>query len=796
MAVNKYTIEFKDAKERTVLVEITNSSIVSGTTKELQAAASPLTISEDSDLDPMKPLRSSVARITVVCGYEDLIPVQDDLQWAVKVKLSGTVVWQGWLRTDLPDASLSSVPGEILYVADDIIGSLAARNKTLFNERTALKNLIEITYDFIDNSIPVTDYGQAPWTTMNNLSVQGNNWKEYVENDEGIQEVKTDKAGVVEEDIAAFLGVCARSWKNHYFLGSIFGTKFYESSVERIYDIIDGSAFTWTGFHTVKGENGIGLISLESGGRIVESKSMPSISNGKFVVKSIGYMHPQTSHVSYGLNCYQRLLAPAANSGISFVEKTNTEGTPLNILGQLGCHIADIDVWNEDGGEIPTNFSFTRCCLFVGKGLNGNGNEPSLPSYTATSTIEDEAINTARSQMMNALLQSTPLLTIHNEVIDTKDGGFTLKIDRREMTIEKVVVANFNHRELQEIGGTSSPMGVLFTLRYGEYYWTGLENWSNQSTPILLFYGNGTPHSGQVNHMKTIDDLFNGEGMSMPTPGIMSGDVELRIYGIYNVTDTQDIVGSQIVYTATWAAEDIVNLEIKLAYNQPLNLLDIQQEEKFKCSQNTAGFPEGNEKSVELSVCSDADIVQNWGWVYNGNNIVKTLHWPKLRQYWKPERFVLKRNTLALSRNRQYATMNIECEYDDLPFRRVSFLGRTWYPLACKMDMQTCHSELLMFDITDIMAELPAVGTDEGSVGGSVVIVVSPAGHIVSLTLSEELDEDVEIEWSTAEHSGSFTIPAGEEEDSFDAGETIHEYRDLSIRASAESYTFDVQWEY
>lgn len=788
--MKRYTIAFQDKSERMVEINIEDTATL-GQYTDLIGAESPLEISEDDDHDPLLPVRASVARIRVVCDYADVIQIQNDLQWAVSIQREGVVIWNGFLRTDMPDADLAAIPGEVFYIADDLLGCLKSIRKTLPRSRKTFQTLLERTYDFMDNSIPVLDRSGKPWETLQTLSVEPWNWMEQEENGDGIEEDEPDKANVVEQDIVQFLGVCARYWNNRFYLGSLFGTKFYEGEEEQTYDPIDGSTLEWTGFHSMKSVQGMGFVSVESAGKEIEDESVPSFKGNDFTVESYGYLPPQTDYVTAGNNAYFRSLLPIENSGVWL--KRFTQATEAgNILGKLGAHILDLDFWETQQTDLKkANFTFSRSLLFVGVGLGKDGTEyPITPDFTYSSSYSPDAVAGAFNLLCEGVTE--PVAIFKSPSVLAKDGGFTLKIEYSGISYSVTTYGGNQYRSINSVASPSeSYQTVLFTLRFGDKYWGGTM-WVD--TPVYGMY-----RSTSVNPFlyvrKDITYEFGGEGMALPVDGVMSGDVELCIYGCFDIVTTEDTSGGQLTYTTTISPEPVYNIsKLELQYHAPLSVLDIQNRDSYRCSQRTSGFPVDNAKDVSLSLCSEGPINDNWGWVYSGSNILKNLFWPKLRQEMKPEQLVLRKNVLALSRIRNYATLSVKCEYDDLPFRRVSFLNRTWYPLAVSTNMRMNISEVLMMDITDIMASLPSVGTDEESTGGDTPVVATAAYQIVTLTFSQALSVPATIRWSTSSSNGTATLVTGQTTVSFDAGETIADERDISIAIEATGYTFNITW--
>ena len=101
-------------------------------------------------------------------------------------------------------------------------------------------------------------------------------------------------------------------------------------------------------------------------------------------------------------------------------------------------------------------------------------------------------------------------------------------------------------------------------------------------------------------------------------------------------------------------------------------------------------------------------------------------------------------------------------------------------------------AKIFNVDITDIMSELPEVGTDEESTGGEYDIYVEIVGQYVSLTMETALNVDVTVQWSTDSHSGTVVIPRGTLDAEFDAGGQIHDEREIGFAASTpEGDTFN-----
>lgn len=786
MDIKQYNIIFRDRMERTVTIEISNTDIQTGEHKQLQAAASPLTISEDDDHDPMKPVRSTVAQIRVQCTHSELIRVTHNLQWRVSITRQGQAVWAGYLRTQMPDADYSPITSEVYYTADDIMGAWQYQRREMSGFANYLASILPATFTLMDNSMPIITRGMLPHSTLETLTANSQNWLNTEEDDEGMVQTVQPTAMDVASDIIEWLGMTARYYMGKLYLGTLFGTKFYDGSTPMELTPLDGSAFTWTGFHGIKVEQGKGHIRISAGGRQIEDASIPDIVGQDFSATSARYLPPQvtTDYDADAHNCFVRELTPNVNSGIELY--VGIGGSPVNVFGRRGVHALDLDVWGDD--RTKRNYSFSRGLLVVGVGLNGDNTTDPMPTYVVSDyTSLEDVYARSRVQMMAGLTQ--PLVTITSKApIFAKDGGFTLKIMRRDMTIETATSAGLTYRRPTELGSDGDMSGtgvyVICSLRHANRYWNGL-SWTD--TPSKFLYMDGSTR------VKTLDLMFTGGTAAMPVSGMYGGTVTFRIYGIYYNRQEQIDDGGRITYISRWFPEELTLLSgLDLAYQKALNLLDTGLPAAIVLNEATTGMPDEDEKSVTLHLTSKGSIKDNWGMVYNGNNVIETLHWPKLREDWAPERFVLRRNVLALSRLRSYATLSIECEYADLPFRRIQMDGRTWYPLAISTDMQACTSKLLMLDITDIMAELPEVGTDEESTGGEYNIYVEIVGQYVSLTMETALNVDVTVQWSTDSHSGTVIIPRGTLDAEFDAGGQIHDGREIGFAASTpEGDTFN-----
>lgn len=776
MAIRQYNITFKDQKERTVAITIVNPNTL-GSTYTLIPADNPLTISEDDDHNPMKPIRSTVAQIRVACTHEELIPISNSLQWQVTIKRDSATIWMGYLRAEMPDADFSPISDEIYYTADDMLGVMKAQRKSLTGTKTIMGLLLAKNYGWIDNSMPIVSRGMLPSSTLQRLSVQSINWIEQEENSEGNLASVQPATDIVEQDILQWLGMTARYYMGSYYLGTIFGTLFYHQSQKTDIPVIDGAGMEWTGMHSIKMEQGVGHVRVEAVGKVVENVDAPSISDKIFDVVNIGWMAPQTTQGQR--NCYFRQLQARQNGGIE-VHAYNT-GNPGNVLGKKGAHILDIDAWEAQVGEDKRNFNFSRVICLVGVGLNKNGTSDSMPEFMASDTTSStDVYNRAMAAMMAGLTQ--PVVGIkYRAPINVKDGGFTLKIEAKSMSLDTIQLAGNSYRQLYGMGGSNDIANMTIfavcSLRFGALYWTG-GTWSSSSSSKFR-YSLGILE-------KTLNMMFDGETAAMPIDGLRSGEVELIIYGVYDIYQSQEETpGGEIVYKCEIKPEPITMIpSVELKYNAPLDLMEPYRDDSIVLNQYTEGLPEDSSEDVSLHLCSRGNVPNNWGFVYDNNDVVSTLHWPKLREDWAPERLLLKKYELAMSRMRSYATLSIECEYTDMPFRRVSLGGRMWYPLAITTDMQTCRSKVLLMDITDIMAELPAIGTDEESSGGEYTVVVTASGDYITLTLAETLAVNVNIVWSTDTESGTATITAGQTSTTFDCGMPVQDERDIGFSAS------------
>jgi hypothetical protein len=375
------------------------------------------------------------------------------------------------------------------------------------------------------------------------------------------------------------------------------------------------------------------------------------------------------------------------------------------------------------------------------------------------------------------------------------DGGLTLDVVAK--IVQYTMVGTTGNRRRQVTGfADTAHYGGVFKLQFGNKYWNGT-SW--QTTACYFI----EDHDSILK--KSLDMNFQGEGMAMPIAGTMTGEITLGFYGAYTFTTGSDYdpQGGFTEYWAEWgpmfdysptAVSWLKFEKFELTYNPPFDILDVDKDEERKLSSRTLQFPEDNADNVDLALCSDGNIIQNWGFVYKSNgDIITTLHWPKLRESLIPERLVLKKHTLALSQLRSFATLTMECEYEDFPLLRVKLDGRTWFPLSIKTEWRDCKSEVMMLDITGIMAALPAVGTDEETTGYTRVIYINNTNDSTTLTLSAAIDEEITIQWSAYGNSGTDYIAAGSTSVTLNTGGQIQEERDwdsLSINTPSGNYTF------
>ena len=689
--VKTLLVEFRDLKERLVQVSLEDQSVAFGYKGNLTPAAEPLTITEDDDHDPMLPIRSTVARIRVVSAYSDIIPVKNDLQWGVTIRRAGRVLWRGFLRTDIPTGNLGPTPSEVYYIADDVIGSLKAQRNELPEGKASLWNLLgfDASDPKFDDSLPTSTNGGHPSLTLRSLYVTPYNWMKEEDDVDGNPVDVPETADVVTGDILQFLGVCVRYWRDRLYVGGPFASGYWPNVLNKVaLPLIDGSTLRWTGFHNVFQDQGYGQLRLEASGRAIESQEAPELADQLFDVLAIGYLPPQTlPATANGYNCYYRYLKPRADSGIEVFLPVGP--AVVNFLCQMGGHIVDMDIWNDmEHLEDKANFNFQRFLILVGNdylpdGAYGN----KLPDFLVRGTTKDEAYATAIAQMKAYDMQ--PFYTVRIPQVTVNGGGFTLTLDVKTCTVGRYTEGGSYYRRIDSIDGAleTAYSECLYSLRFGDKWWNGGE-WQSEETRAF----------GLTSFMHTFVDGFQGTGLSFPVEGLMSGDVELNIFGFWRDVDTSTFpVVDFIPRSITLCAK------VELRYNPPLDLYEVAKEDAYTIAGNAPDFPAENKKEVQLNLCSAGNVKDNWGWVFYGlTNKLETLYDPRSGEPTKPEVIVFERQRTMLCRARNYVTLSVEADYEDLPFSRISFLGRTWYPLAVKANLRKCSSELLLLDITGL----------------------------------------------------------------------------------------------
>lgn len=770
-------------------MEIVISNGETGDTKVLTPASSPLTTSEDNDSNPLLPIRATVAQIRVRCTHAEIIPIANNLQWSVTIKRDNALMWSGYLRAELPDMDFSTIPDEITYTADDVLGIMQYRQASTGSTRQTFAKLMSQQYKLIDNSMPVTAKGASATATLSALKAEAYNWKQEVNDRYGNTIVDDDMQDVVESDILQFLGMTARYYQGRVYLGSLFGSRYYDNGTLVIPELIDGSLFQWMGYHTVTWEQGMGNLTLTAVGRKIESKGLPGLSDENFDVESIGWAAPQTAHATApgAYNCFMRVLKPV----LGWVLDRSLD----NVWDSMGGYVADYDIWTTQSPDNKTNYSFMRRLFFSGSQMNKNGMLDEMPTFRITDRTSSSDVKARVDAAFYAWLdKQTPYIVCMSDgVILTNGGGFTLKVTPKVVKSTKTGETwETRHRRVtgfEDLG--NRVFGGIYRLQYGNRYWNGTE-W--QTTKCYFIDGHDEIKT------KTLSMGFEGEGMAMPVDGVQSGIVKLSFYGAYAESQGGNDDPGFSEYWASWYPTNYNTSpgfnwymfeDFELVYHPPLDLLAVNKEDKRSLSYRTEKFPDTSSSSIELHLCSEGNINNNWGWVYlsNGKKL-KILHWPKAREDMMPEQMVLRRHALALGRMNRMATVTIDCEIADLPFQRISLDGRTWYPLCLNTNWQECSSELTLLDITDIMAQLPSVGDDEESTGYTRVLDIAGGA---TFRLSAPIDEDLTIVWACYGKSGTSVIPAGGTSITVDTGGEIQEERDfdtLDISTPSGKYTF------
>lgn len=771
-------------------MEIAISNGQTGDTKVLTPASSPLTTSENDDSNPMLPVRATVAQIRVRCTHADIIPIENNLQWSVTIKRNNTLMWAGYLRAELPDMDFSPIPDEITYTADDMLGIMTYRQASTGSTRQTFAQLMSQQYGLIDNSMPVTAKGASATATLSALLAEAYNWKQEVKDRYGNTVVDDDMQDVVEADILNFLGMTARYYRGRVYLGSLFASRYYDNGTLVIPELIDGSRFRWMGFHTITWEQGMGMLTLTAAGRKIESKELPGLGDENFEVEYLGWAAPQMSHATSpgAYNCFMRVLQP--------VMGWQMERSPGKVWDSLGGYVVDYDIWTTDSQEEKTNFSFTRRLFFSGSRLHMDGTRDVMPTFRIADRTSESDVKTRVDADFYAWLDTqTPyIVCLSDGAIFTNGGGFTLKVTPK---VVNSTLAGQTSARMRRVTGFedlgSRVFGGVYRLQYGGHFWNGTD-W--QTKPCYFIDGENEIKK------KTLSMRFEGDGMAMPVDGVQSGIVKLSFYGAYAYNHG---VNEDQAYTEYWAEWYPTNYNaspgynwymfenFELVYHPPLDLLAVNKEEERSLSYRTEKFPDTSSDSIDLHLCSEGNISNNWGWVYLSNgSILQTLHWPKARADMMPEQMVLRRHALALGRMNRMATVTIDCEIADLPFQRIALDGRTWYPLCMKTNWQECASELTLLDITDIMAQLPAIGDDEEETGYTRVLDISSSNARTTFRLSAPIDEALTIVWACYGMSGTSVIAAGGTSITVNTGGDIQEERDfdtLEISTPSGKYT-------
>ncbi len=233
----RYSIVWKNYDETQCCIEITPFGIDDDSDPiNLTPSANPLATEEDDDDDVMIPVRSTTAKIGVVCTNDAMIKIERDNQWRVTARRGNEIVFRGFLKSEVLDMSYSAEHEEIVYTAiDDLEAAKCWRTDTtpravsligMIREYVEKISCSDGTYINISDAIfriPNDDQGIG----ILSATVNNNAW---ITRERSSNLLTGSTYYDVLEDISRAAGLSWRSYGNSLYLYSPFsasGSRYY-----------------------------------------------------------------------------------------------------------------------------------------------------------------------------------------------------------------------------------------------------------------------------------------------------------------------------------------------------------------------------------------------------------------------------------------------------------------------------------------------------------------------------------------------------------------------------------------
>lgn len=125
--MDKYIIEFSNADGELVSIELTDTAATTSDEYHLTPAEEPLIISQTDSDDPLTPIRTTQAEISVIANYH-IFDIVEGYNMRVIVRVGGNIAWLGWIKPEAYTQDFSDREDEItLNAIDDLERAIEER---------------------------------------------------------------------------------------------------------------------------------------------------------------------------------------------------------------------------------------------------------------------------------------------------------------------------------------------------------------------------------------------------------------------------------------------------------------------------------------------------------------------------------------------------------------------------------------------------------------------------------------------------------------------------------------------
>lgn len=709
---------WKDAQKNECVMEITDLTAEGDEVMVLQPSDVPFVTTGNGDSDPMAPMRGQTGQIGFISDGGIVLMPGNSHQMRVVLRRGGFTAWTGWVKSETYNQGLWSGSTAVTVNVIDDVEALKTWKLDAAGGfgMVTLRELMTECLDHV-NGITGGDALEMEWSVdiypgisfegLFDLQVSRYNFFSRVAESEAHEGMNCHD--VMQEVCKTF------GWTLSQVPGTpnAADTKMLFSYAGAVnYMRVPYASFRrgeWTGaegkspkeidiegmepcgMHQYSLEPGYRKIGVVSKLKLVEN-SLPSLDFSDAEIKWVeGFTEEHRikylrEGVEKQLPWRVRLLSPK-NELVRFprytltglddedIEEVDVEITASNFDNYLGLALVSHDYWygpEEDRGSTPQegekklNYSWRTSML-----LYTFGTRDTVPFLIARSSGSSIFGN----------------------------GGFEIGFDLHLQTFDdslnmydKIKPYRASRTGPIKYGkalGENDTSRVVFSLRVGDMFWNG-ETWGLEQSTFEVTVEPQQAHSfASVRTNKTLDMPFSSTQHAIPISAHLSGEIELRMFGVYYVREDGTIRQPDRVI--------IENLTFGYCTPETDKPSSSAPADSHEYTHTEEGWTEDLESRV-LSIYSDRGDAANYGVLtYAEGGTVKTLYDNLGKVSRRPEEALLEKMKAHYSRARKMLSVQYKA-HDDATPRNVVRIGGVRYNviMAQRMDWQRCHCEYLL----------------------------------------------------------------------------------------------------